>query len=393
MTDPIPSNQDIALYVHWPFCASKCPYCDFNSHVVNSVDPKIWCSAIITELQNEAKRLPRRILQSIFFGGGTPSLMEPETVATIISHAKRLWKPKKRLEITLEANPTSVDSYKFEGFRKAGITRLSLGLQSLNQHQLEFLGRKHSVEEGRTAIDLAQSFFDRISIDMIYALPNQSRKEWEIELSEALELINNAHNQHISCYQLTIEPNTPFEKSYDQGKILLPPENKSIDLYETTGEILAKHKILQYEISNYATAKNECQHNVHIWSGGEYVGVGPGAHGRITIDDEVTATHCIKPPFQWLKQVHAIGHGKKEEYNVAKIDRAKELVILGLRLNKGLNLEHMENIGQRDKYDIISRINIQYLEDGGLIKQENNNIKATRRGKLLINELIKQIIK
>jgi oxygen-independent coproporphyrinogen-3 oxidase len=352
----------------------------------------VWAAALIKELKNEANRLPPMRLQSIFFGGGTPSLMRPETVGSIISDATKLWAPTKNIEITLEANPSSIDSNKFVGFKSSGINRLSIGIQSLKEKYLKFLGRKHSVAEAKQAIRLAQRFFERISIDMIYALPDQTNEQWEEELSEALGLIDSAKNQHISCYQLTIEPNTPFQKSYDQGDILLPSENKSVGLYELTNDLLASQNLSQYEISNYATSENQCQHNLHVWSGGQYIGIGPGAHGRCRINNVMYATQGIKPPGQWLKQVQEIGHGKKKECPVSKSERAKELIILGLRLNQGFNLENIENTGGRDRYEIISQANLRHLEDSKLIIHQDQNIKATRQGRLVINELINQII-
>jgi len=305
--------RPFGLYIHWPFCRAKCPYCDFNSHVVEHVDHGQWRDALLRELAYEAARTPGQKLQSIFFGGGTPSLMHSETAAAVIAEAKSAWPSEDEIEITLEANPGTVDAERFEAFRAAGINRLSLGVQSFDDAQLKFLGRRHSADEAKRAIALAGETFERLSFDLIYARPGQSADMWREELNAALDVLDNAGGAHLSCYQLTIETNTPFENAYARGDFTLPDEEGGSDLYDLTQDILGDAGLPAYEISNHARPGDACRHNVHVWQGGAYAGIGPGAHGRVIVDGQAHATQRHKPPAKWLKQVGEHGHGGQRD--------------------------------------------------------------------------------
>ena len=392
MTAAPHTDSDTALYVHWPFCVSKCPYCDFNSHVVETVDHVAWRDALLKELAFEAERSDATRLQSIFFGGGTPSLMDADTVAAIISAAKSHWSPIDDLEITLEANPGTVDAERFESFRNAGVNRLSLGVQSLDDEQLKFLGREHSADEALHAIALAGQTFDRLSFDLIYARPKQSEEEWREELSRALDVLQNAGGSHLSCYQLTIEDNTPFKTAYAQGAFEIPDEDGGTSLYEVTQRVLEGAGLPAYEISNHAAPGEECRHNTHVWRGGLYVGIGPGAHGRVKVDGAVHATRRHKPPALWLKKVQADGHGSQEDAVVAPEDRAIEMALVGLRLSDGLNLEQLRRQSGLDPFKVISQESLESLESEGLITRSSDSLRTTQRGRLLLNGVIEALL-
>ncbi len=388
MTATQHTESDIALYVHWPFCVFKCPYCDFNSHVVESVDHGAWCDAFLKELTFEAERLEATRLQSIFFGGGTPSLMDAQTVEAIIDAAQKHWAPIDDLEITLEANPGTVDVERFESFRHAGINRLSLGVQSLDDEQLSFLGRKHSVDDALRAITLAGETFDRLSFDLIYARPHQSEESWRDELSRALDVLRNAGGSHLSCYQLTIEDNTPFKTAYALGEFEIPDEDDGSSLYETTQEVLEDAGLPAYEISNHAEPGDACRHNMHVWQGGLYAGIGPGAHGRVKIGGTVHATRRHKPPAQWLKKVGANGYGTLEDSALTPGDRAIEMVLVGLRLSSGLNLAHLEHATGLNPLEVISQQSLESLESEGLITRSSDSLRTTEKGRLVLNSVI-----
>jgi oxygen-independent coproporphyrinogen-3 oxidase len=298
-----------ALYVHWPFCRSKCPYCDFNSHVREDVDHARWRAALLAELDHFADRTGGRQLTSIFFGGGTPSLMAPETVAAVIDRATERWAPAPGIEITLEANPTSVEAGKFAGFRVAGVNRVSLGVQALNDADLAALGRQHSAAEAVAAVRLAQRHFPRVSFDLIYARSGQSLSAWRMELAEALELAS----EHLSVYQLTIEPETAFGAAWRRGELTVPDEDSAAALYEETQTILEKAGMPAYEISNHARAGSACRHNLTYWRYGDYAGIGPGAHGRLTLGDGRRATRQHRAPEAWLGAVEAQGHATRQD--------------------------------------------------------------------------------
>lgn len=389
--EPVLENE-LALYVHWPFCVSKCPYCDFNSHVVDHVDHEVWRDALLTELAFEAERNPNAKLQSIFFGGGTPSLMDPATTEAVIKNAKAHWPAPDDVEITLEANPGTVDADRFDAFRKAGVNRLSLGVQSLDDEQLVFLGRRHSAAEARRAVETAGSIFERLSFDLIYARPDQTCEQWQRELSSALDLLSGAGGGHLSCYQLTIENNTPFKVDYARGDFDLPDEDGGSDLFDLTQDILCAAGMPAYEVSNHAKEGDACRHNIHVWQGGAYAGIGPGAHGRLHLKDGALATQRLKPPQQWLKRIKEQGHGSQSETNVKPRDRAIEMVMTSLRLTAGVDLDNIESMTGTKAYDIISEANAEDLEAEGLIELSAHALRTTARGRLVLNSVIEALL-
>ena len=326
--------EPLALYIHWPFCLAKCPYCDFNSHVREAIPQARFRAALRTELAWEAARLGRRPLGSIFFGGGTPSLMEPETVAELIADAHRLFEPRSGLEITLEANPTSVEAGRLAAFRSAGVNRVSLGVQSLDADALQMLGRQHSAAQARAALEIARAIFPRISFDLIYARPGQMLSAWRDELRAALALAAD----HLSLYQLTIEPGTAFATRHARGEIVLPDPDDAAALYAATEEEAARRGLAAYEVSNYAVPGRESRHNLAYWRYADYAGVGPGAHGRVTLGGEIRATRRHRAPEAWAERVERAGHGTVEEVPLHATERAREMLLMGLRLSEGIDL-------------------------------------------------------
>jgi oxygen-independent coproporphyrinogen-3 oxidase len=325
--------EPLALYIHWPFCLAKCPYCDFNSHVRDSIPQARFRAALRTELAWEADRLGRRRLGSIFFGGGTPSLMQPETVAALIDDARCLFDAAADLEITLEANPTSVEAGRLAGFRHAGVNRLSLGVQSLDPAALTMLGRQHSAMEARTALETARAIFPRLSFDLIYTRPGQHVAAWQAELRAALALAAD----HLSLYQLTIEPGTAFATRHARGEIVLPDGDAAAALYEATVEEAARFGLLAYEVSNYARPGAESRHNLTYWRYGDYAGIGPGAHGRVTLGGDLLATRRHRAPEVWAERVEKAGHGTADQVALGPQDKAREMLLMGLRLTEGVD--------------------------------------------------------
>ena len=325
--------EPLALYIHWPFCLAKCPYCDFNSHVRERIDQTRFAAALRAELAWEAARLGRRPLASIFFGGGTPSLMEPATVAALIDDAARLFAPVPGMEITLEANPTSVEAGRFAGYRAAGVNRVSLGAQSLNEEDLRRLGRQHSAAQAMAALDLAARLFPRFSFDLIYARPGQTLAAWRAELRQALDRAAD----HLSLYQLTIEPGTVYEGMHRRGELVLPDEELGAALYDATGEEAARFGLAPYEVSNYAKPGSESRHNLAYWRYGDYAGIGPGAHGRVSLGNRLVATRRHRAPEPWAERVERDGHGSTAEEDVTPGDRAREMLLMGLRLTEGID--------------------------------------------------------
>jgi oxygen-independent coproporphyrinogen-3 oxidase len=328
----------LALYIHWPFCLSKCPYCDFNSHVRERIPQARMVAALRTELAFEAARIGDRQLTSIFFGGGTPSLLDPENVAALIQDAKRLFTPDQNIEITLEANPTSIEAQKFTGYAAAGVNRVSIGVQSFNESALKFLGREHSANQARAAIELARNIFPRLSFDLIYARPEQTLQNWRAELHEALSLAAD----HLSLYQLTIEPGTKFATLYARGEFALPDDDLSAALYDETANAAAKFGLNQYEISNYAAPGRESRHNLAYWRYQDYAGIGPGAHGRLTLGGTLTGTSRHRAPEAWADLVEATGTGATTEQPITQEERAREALLMGLRLTEGISLHTFE---------------------------------------------------
>ncbi len=328
-----PNPAPFAVYVHWPFCLSKCPYCDFNSHVRHGgYDEARYVRAIETELANIARRVSGRTVSSIFFGGGTPSLMQPQSVQAILDAIAKHWSVAPDAEVTLEANPTSVEATRFRGYRAAGVNRVSLGVQALDDASLKELGRLHTAQEALDAVAVARSIFDRHSFDLIYARPRQTLASWEAELKRAIA----EAAEHLSLYQLTIEPGTPFYGLHKAGKLITPDDDLGRDLYDLTQRVCADAGLPAYEISNHARPGAECRHNLIYWRGHDYAGVGPGAHGRLTIDGRRCATETEKRPESWIMRVEAKGHGLIVDEALTPGETADEYLLMGLRLVEGI---------------------------------------------------------
>jgi len=381
--DPGPAGAaGFAVYVHWPFCAAKCPYCDFNSHVRHGgIDEPRFARAYRAELGHMAQRLPDSIVKSIFFGGGTPSLMRPETVAAIIEEIAALWPLAGDAEITLEANPTSVEADRFAGYRSAGVNRLSLGVQSLHDEDLKALGRLHTAHEAIAAFDIARATFPRVSFDLIYGRPGRDAAHWARELARALDLAID----HLSLYQLTIEENTPFFDLAARGKLRLPEEDLARALYDVAQELCDKAGLPAYEISNHAVPGAESRHNLVYWRGGDYAGVGAGAHGRITDKGRRIATDTLKSPEAWLDQVELQGHGIAGEEALSPRAMAEEYLLMGLRLSEGISLSRYAGIAGIP----LSIERIRPLADLKFVEQPvPDRLRATAQGRPLLNSLI-----
>lgn len=372
------------LYVHWPFCEAKCPYCDFNSHVSKNIDQKQWLKAYLAELHRSASETPDRVLSTIFFGGGTPSLMAPETVAAIIDEARKLWRPANDMEVTLEANPGSVEAGRFAAYRDAGVNRVSMGVQALNDEDLRRLGRIHTVAEARAAFDIARDCFDRVSFDMIYARQHQTPKAWQAELTEALSMAID----HLSLYQLTIEEGTAFGDRYAVGKLRgLPKDDHAADMYLATQEICEAHGLPAYEVSNHARPGAESRHNLIYWRYGDYVGVGPGAHGRITLDGQKIATETYLSPNAWLSAVEK-GNGEKERSLLSTQDQASEYLMMGMRISEGLDVDRFNALSDLT----LPENKLRDLEELGMIHRSNGRLIATKDGRAVLNAVIRELL-
>ena len=380
--------QSLALYIHWPFCLAKCPYCDFNSHVRDRIDQARFAAALRAELAWEAARLGPRRLGSIFFGGGTPSLMRAETVAHLIDDARRLFLADDDLEITLEANPTSVEAARLVEFRTAGVNRISLGVQSLDADDLRRLGRQHSVGQAIAALELAGDLFVRMSFDLIYARPGQTAAAWRAELRQALAL---AHD-HLSLYQLTIEPGTGYAALHRRGEIILPDADTAAVLYDATGEEAAKFGLLGYEISNYAKPGSESRHNLAYWCYTDYAGIGPGAHGRVSLDGSLRATRRHRAPEAWADLVERQGHGSTRETLVSSPERAREALLMGLRLAEGIDeARFAERTGMAMDAAIDGDILRRALEENYLVRG-GGRISATAEGRKRLDALLAALV-
>ena len=372
------------LYLHWPFCASKCPYCDFNSHVVASIDQKAWETAYLAEIDRAGAETKGRRLDTVFFGGGTPSLMDPDLVAAIIHKIRGTWTMRNDPEITLEANPSSIEAGRFAAFQQAGVTRISMGMQAMNDADLKRLGRLHSAAEAFAAYDIARKYFDRVNFDLIYARQDQSLAEWRDELTQALELAVD----HLSLYQLTIEDGTAFGDRHRAGKLLgIPDDDISADMYSLTQELTAKYGMAGYEISNHAIEGAESQHNLVYWRGGDYLGIGPGAHGRLTLGDQRWATECPKPPQLWLDMVKTKQSGEMRRVLLDPEDHALEYMMMSLRLTEGMSIKRYENIAGR----AMNRFVIDHLTDIGKVTTENDRLIATNDGKIVLNAILRAL--
>ncbi|HJU77396.1 MAG TPA: radical SAM family heme chaperone HemW [Sphingomicrobium sp.] len=375
------TGEALALYVHWPFCVSKCPYCDFNSHIRKNIDQEQWRAALLADLEHEARLLPGRTLTSIFFGGGTPSLMDPATVEAMISAASRHWTAAGDIEITLEANPNSVEAARFADMASAGVNRLSLGLQSFDDNALRFLGRAHSALEGWRALEIAQKRFRRVSFDLIYALPGDTVDKWSVTLAQALSL----GTSHLSLYQLTIEPGTRFATMVARGKLQpLDPDTSAL-LYELTDAMTSEAGMPAYEISNHARPRQESRHNLSYWRYGDYAGVGPGAHGRrLGIR---TLRH--RKPENFLSALRRNGHGVAEEAELSPVEAADEALVMGLRLREGIDADALARRFGLDR--IVDWQRVGRLVRLGHLKSDGSRIALTRQGRLVLDAILGEV--
>lgn len=373
------------LYVHWPFCQAKCPYCDFNSHVAVRIDQTQWLDCYLSEIARVSRETQGRLLTSIFFGGGTPSLMDPDTTAGIITAAKAAWPTANDLEITLEANPTSAEAGRFAGFRDAGVNRVSVGLQALHDEDLKRLGRLHSAAEGLKAYDLARAIFPRVSFDLIYARQYQHLDDWRRELTEAVGFAAD----HLSLYQLTIEPGTAFGDRHARGRLAgLIDDDTGADMYDLTQEICDAAGLPAYEVSNHASDMAQSRHNLIYWRGGDYVGIGPGAHGRVTLGGTRYATEAEMGPQAWLKRVREAGSGEILRSSLTSRERAEEYTMMSLRLTEGLDRQRFAALNGADFHPGT----IIQLEDLGLITASSDRLTATPAGRRLLNGLLRDLL-
>lgn len=374
-------TRPFGLYIHWPFCVSKCPYCDFNSHVSNAVDHDQWRAAFLQELDRVFADSQGHRVSSIFFGGGTPSLMQAKTVEAILDRAQALWGFTDTVEITLEANPTTVESHTFRDFRNAGVNRLSIGIQSLEEEVLKFLGRAHSMTEARTALELAAQSFDRYSFDLIYARPDQTLAGWERELREALKLSAG----HLSLYQLTIEPGTDFHK---RG-IAPIEEDLGADMYDLTQEIMEEAGLPAYEISNHAKPGQESRHNLVYWQGDEYIGLGPGAHSRF----QNQAIHQIYKPDLWLKAIADKQSGEQKRRALKSDERIIELILMGMRLRDGMSAPHFEQLTGQALKDSLDPVGLQDMLDMGFVEWAGDYLRPTEEGRKCLNGVLEKLVR
>lgn len=420
--------NSLSIYIHWPFCKSKCPYCDFNSHVRVGIDNKRWQKALLRELSYYAGKLPDRQVVSIFFGGGTPSLMPSETVSALIQAVSDFWPVAEDLEITLEANPTSIEAQKFREFRTGGVNRVSVGVQSLIPEDLKFLGREHSVDEALAALSLAADIFPRMSFDMIYTRPNQAPAAWEKELLQALKYAKD----HLSLYQLTIEENTAFHHLYHNGGLKMPEDDLAADMYMLTQDIMEAQGLPAYEISNHAQPGQESRHNLAYWRSQDYIGIGPGAHGRFRLqvadciegarvrgevihDDPAGepffnemgqreiggsvpaiikrfATENIKSPERWLEKVEQWGNGLSVGTEISKKESLEEAIMMGLRLSSGIRYDEWQKQLGVDLRTVLPEVVVGKLQGLSLVDADENSIKVTKNGRLLLNRITKELL-
>ena len=378
----------LGVYVHWPFCKSKCPYCDFNSHVRDGVEQTRWRKALLTELEHAAREAPGRRVETIFFGGGTPSLMAPETVDAVIARAKALWDCAPEVEITLEANPTSVEAARFAALAEAGVNRVSLGVQALDAAALKFLGREHSADEALAALDTARRHFPRYSFDLIYARPGQTPEAWAAELEHALTLAG----EHLSLYQLTIERGTRFFTDHARGAFVLPDEEASAAMFEATQSRLMAAGLPAYEVSNHAQPGAACRHNLIYWRYQDYVGIGPGAHGRFAEGAAKRATRRASGPEAWLEAVERTGHGTAESTTVAGRDLVEEALMMGLRLADGIDRKLFASVTGADPVAALKEDAVAPLIKAGFLEIEPERLRATAAGRQRLNAILERLI-
>lgn len=373
-----------AIYLHWPFCQAKCPYCDFNSHVAREIDQSRWMRAYLAEIDRYAALTRGRVLTSVFFGGGTPSLMNPDVVHAVLDRIRLRWPQANDLEVTLEANPGSVEAGRFKGYAEAGVNRISMGIQALNDPDLQRLGRIHSTREAMAAFDVARNQFERVSFDLIYARQNQSLDSWKTELKQAL----NMAIDHLSLYQLTIEEGTAFGDRYARGKLKgLPADDVSADMYHLTQDVCEEAGFLTYEVSNHARPGAESRHNRVYWRYGDYIGVGPGAHGRLTLNGARYATEAWSNPAKWLDTVEH-GLAEKERSALTGEEQASEFLMMGLRLIEGVDpLRYAALAGHE-----LPRDKINELRDLGMIETTSQNLRVTREGRMVLNAVLAELL-
>ena len=377
-------NGGFAIYLHWPFCQAKCPYCDFNSHVAREIDQSRWKQAYLAEIDRYAEQTQGRVLTSVFFGGGTPSLMQPDVVHAVLERIKQRWPQANDLEVTLEANPGSVEAGRFKAYADGGVNRISMGIQALNDTGLQKLGRIHTTKEALAAFDVARARFERVSFDLIYARQNQSLESWKTELKQALAMAVD----HLSLYQLTIEDGTAFGDRYARGKLTgLPPDDLSADMYKATQDICEDAGYLGYEISNHARSGAESRHNRVYWRYGDYVGIGPGAHGRLSFGGQRYATEAWSNPNKWLDLVGQ-EQSEKERSSLTGADQASEFLMMGLRLTEGVDQRRFEALsGQPLPVD-----RIEYLSDLGMINVQASNLTVTPQGRMVLNAILAELL-
>ena len=376
-------SRPLGVYIHWPFCASKCPYCDFNSHVREGIDDDLWADAYERSIVHYKALIPEREVVSIFFGGGTPSLMKPKTVERIISAIKSSWRFSGDLEVTLEANPTSVEIQKFRDFRSAGVNRVSLGIQALDDASLKFLGREHNTEEALRAIEIAQSCFERMSFDLIYARPEQTPELWARELERGLSLARG----HLSLYQLTIERNTPFFMRHNRGEFSVPDEVAGAELYLLTQEMTRQGGVPAYEVSNHAAPGQACRHNMVYWTYQDYIGLGPGAHGRFTVNGQKVASRDHSAPEIWLQRVGEAGHGAHPYETVTLEAQREEALMVGFRLNQGIGFQDFISRFGVHPLELLHAGNLAVSVEEGWVQLSENRLILTVEGLLRLNSL------
>ena len=372
------------LYIHWPFCQANCPYCDFNSHVVAHIDQKAWAAAYLSEIERIGAETQGRVLRSVFFGGGTPSLMDPDVVDAILTKVRATWPIANDIEVTLEANPTSVEAGRFAGYRDAGVNRVSMGIQALNDADLKALGRLHTAKEAMAAFEIARNAFDRVSFDLIYARQGQSLADWSAELERALGLAID----HLSLYQLTIEDGTAFGDRYAAGKLRgLPDDDVSADMYALTQDVCGAAGFLGYEVSNHARPGFESAHNKIYWRYGDYAGIGPGAHGRLTLNGTRYATEAPRAPGAWLAQVRQTGNGDLSRDMLGPDSQLAEFLLMGMRLSEGVSVERFPELSKKN---YISKINS--LTNIGMVSYDGRTLKVTQNGRPVLNAVLRELL-
>jgi len=378
-------NGGFGLYIHWPFCTSKCPYCDFNSHVADSIDQKRWMSAYLREVARIGNETGGRVVNTVFFGGGTPSLMEPDLVGAVLDCVCKTWTTANDLEVTLEANPGSVEAGRFRGYADAGVNRLSMGVQALNDSDLRRLGRRHTAAEARAAFDIARKAFTRVSFDLIYARQDQTLAAWTAELREALAMAVG----HFSLYQLTVEPGTAFGARHAAGKLPgLPGDDSAADMYMITQEICDAAGVPAYEISNHAHRGQECRHNLVYWRGGDYAGIGPGAHGRLTLQGQRWATEAPRAPNEWLARVEGGGSGELPREALTGQEQASEYLLMGMRLVEGIDLARYAEISGK----ALCPATLGHLAELGVTEVQDGKLRATPTGRPVLNAVLRELL-